>query len=211
MDSKRFVTCWLGLGAADATVFDELAEAYSESHRYYHTAEHIAECLCWLDQHRDFAERPAEVEVAVWFHDAIYDPSRDDNEARSAELQRRAALRAGIASATAERIARLIRATEPQDAVGGDAALFADIDLSILGASPARYDRYEADVRREYRVYTDEQYAAGRISVLRGFLERMAIYRTVPFAARLERQARDNLVRAIRNLETRGGPSCSSC
>src|SRR5581483_3578417 len=71
--------------AADAT-FAELAAAYSAPGRYYHTFEHIAEMLGLLQIHHRRAADPTTVQLAVWFHDAVYDSRRSDNEARSADL-----------------------------------------------------------------------------------------------------------------------------
>ncbi len=59
---------------------EQLLSAYAEPHRHYHTQHHIAACLEALDAHRHCAERPEEVELAIWFHDAVYDTRRTDNE-----------------------------------------------------------------------------------------------------------------------------------
>src|SRR5687768_17503475 len=53
--------------------------------RHYHTLTHLTACLRELDTAQKLAERPAEVELALWFHDAVYRTYRFDNEARSAE------------------------------------------------------------------------------------------------------------------------------
>lgn len=178
-----------------------LADRYAEEHRAYHDAEHIAECLAWFDRVRDLAERPAELEVALFSHDAIYEPLASDNEARSAEKLRCLAWAAGIPSEAVERIAGLIESTATHGAGSGDTALLSDIDLAILGSSPARYARYERDVRSEYASVDEASYRKGRAELLRGFLERVEIYRTPRLATRLEAQARDNLGSALSALE----------
>jgi predicted metal-dependent HD superfamily phosphohydrolase len=104
-----------------------------------------------------------------------------------------------------ERVVALIQSTAHHSAAKGDAALLADIDLAILGAPPTRYRRYERDVRSEYAAVADVQYRAARARVLRGFLERLAIYRTPYFASRLEAQARSNLSNALSALDSDGG------
>lgn len=174
---------------------------WREPHRHYHTLEHLDECLAWLDT-VDGAERPDELAIALFFHDAVYDPARADNEAQSAALFVHMA--AGAPAPVVERVAALILSTASHEG-SGDAALLADIDLAILGAPPARYDRFERDVRREYAIYDDASYSAGRRRVLAGFLERLSIYQTPPFQ-RLEPQARDNLARSLARHERFSGP-----
>lgn len=201
LDQWRFAAAWRAVGASHDNASAWLADRYAEEHRAYHDAEHIAECLAWFDRVPDLAERPAELEVALFFHDAIYEPLTSDNEARSALELRQLAREAGVPTEAAERIARLIESTATHDATSVDAELLSDIDLAILGSSPARYARYERDVRREYAAVDEASYKKGRAEVLRGFLERVEIYRTSRLAARLEAQARDNLGSALSALE----------
>jgi len=201
LERGRFAAAWRAVGASHYNASAWLADRYAEEHRAYHDAEHVAECLAWFDRVRDLAERPTELEVALFFHDAIYEPLASDNEVRSAEELRRLACEAEVPTEVVERIARLIQSTATHDARSGDAALLSDIDLSILGASPARYARCEQEVRREYAAIDEASYRVGRARVLRGFLDRIEIYRTPRLAARLEAQARDNLSSALRAPE----------
>lgn len=198
LDGQRFARAWRALGANDTTAFEVLVAAYDEGSRYYHNAEHIRECLAYFDRVRDQAQHPERVELAIWFHDAVYDVTRPDNEARSAVLARVLASNAGIAPVETEAIAALVLSTRHDaDVLGHDARCLSDIDLSILGASPERYARYERDIRREFAIVPEELYRRGRRRVLEKFLERMAIYETPYFSERLEHQARENLARAI--------------
>jgi predicted metal-dependent HD superfamily phosphohydrolase len=201
LDGARFAAAWCAVGANHDNASAWLADRYAEDHRAYHDGEHIAECLAWFDRVQDLAKRPAELEVALFFHDAIYEPLASDNEARSAEKLRQLAREARVPTEAVERIARLIESTATHEATSVDAALLSDIDLAILGSSPARYARYERDVRREYAAVDEVPYQKGRAEVLRGFLERVEIYRTSRLAARLEAQAQDNLGSALSALE----------
>lgn len=202
LDRLRFGRCWRACGARDESAFEVLAARYAEPHRTYHTAEHIAECLAWLDCGSGAAERLEELKVAIYFHDIVYEPTAGANERQSAALFRRLARRAGIGDAVADRVAQLIESTTDHVAEHGDAVLLGDIDLAVLGASPSRFARFEADIRREYGALDDSTYRAGRAAVLRAFLSRIEIYRTPLFAQRLEAQARDNLSRALVALES---------
>lgn len=126
---------WRDLGcAADDAGFYDLVSRYTEAHRRYHTTQHLSECLGLWRTVRTLASRPGEVAMALWFHDAVYDTKRQDNEERSADLARDAVARAGLPSEVGERV-QLIMATR-HDAMptDGDMQLLVDIDLSILGA-----------------------------------------------------------------------------
>jgi predicted metal-dependent HD superfamily phosphohydrolase len=190
---------WRKLGAqADEALFQRLVAAYSEPHRHYHTLQHLRECLEMFASVRQLAQRPAEAELALWFHDAVYDPTRADNEERSAGWARQSVLDAGLTQDVAARVHAMVMATKhaevPQDA---DTQLLVDVDLAILGAAPQRFDESDAQVRREYAHVPEADFRPGRTRVLRGFLQRPRIYATELFRRRFEAQARENLARAI--------------
>ena len=149
---SRWDRCWAALDLPSPVhAYEDLVQRYAASQRAYHTLEHIRECLTWLERAHDAAERPAEVELALWFHDVIYDPRRNDNEARSADMATRTILEAGGSDALAARIDVLIVATADHGPVEDpDTRLLIDIDLSILGAREARFDEYERQIRQEY-------------------------------------------------------------
>lgn len=193
---------WLELGgAADEALFDRLIAAYSEPHRHYHTLQHLRECFEHFDEVRDTAQRPAEIGLALWFHDAVYDVQRADNEQRSADWARDCVHAAGLADDAAQRIHDLVMATRHDaPAVGQDQQLLVDVDLAILGAAPGRFDEYEAQVRREYAHVPEAEFRTRRKRILEGFLARPRLYETPVFSDRLEQPARANLRRSIDRL-----------
>ena len=185
----------------------ELVRAYAAPSRHYHTLRHIEALLDLAQTCADVITDLDAVEAAIWFHDAIYDTRRPDNEDKSADLAV-ARLTGTAAPDRIARIAAMIRATadhrvrdfvDPCDTQ--DCALFLDMDLAILGASPAEFDAYEAAVRREYDWVTEPQWRAGRREVLAGFLARPAIYAAAQFRASHEAAARRNLAHAITRLD----------
>ena len=188
----------LGVDSPGEALCIELQRRYGEPQRHYHTMQHLGECLAWFEREKASAERPGEVALALWFHDAIYDVHTHDNEARSAGWARRALLEAGAEEAAAERVHALVMATR-HDAIpeGRDAELLIDIDLSILGAERARFDEYERQVHAEYAFVPQEVRLPRRRAILQRFLDRPAIYATPRMHAQLEARARLNLQRSI--------------
>jgi predicted metal-dependent HD superfamily phosphohydrolase len=183
-------------------IFGEIEAAYAEPARRYHTLTHIADCLDRLDA----IDRPAlarrRIELALWWHDAIYDPSRGDNEAQSADLARGHLAALAEPAAEIDEVARLILLTAGHTVADGDyvGATLVSIDLSILGRPPADYDRYAAQVRAEYAHVPDAAFRAGRARVMARFLEAPAIYADPELRQWLERQARENITREIADL-----------
>lgn len=162
---------------------------------------HLEECFAKLDEIRALAEHPAEVHVALWFHDAIYDPRRDDNEARSAEWARSSVAAAGVPAVVAGKIGDLVLATRHSALPRAiDAKIVVDVDLSILGAGCARFDEYEAQIREEYAFVLQPDYRRQRTTILEGFWSRPTIFSTKAFIERYEQQARTNLERALARL-----------
>jgi predicted metal-dependent HD superfamily phosphohydrolase len=193
----------LGAGSGDEALFRDLVRRWSEPHRRYHTLQHLRECLARFEPVRGLAQRPGEVALALWFHDAFYEPRRDDNEERSADWARDCVLHAGIGAGTASRVLELVMATRHLEAPEGrDAQLLVDVDLSILGSAPARFDESDAQIREEYAHVPLPAFREGRCRVLQGFLDRPHIYSTPHFHGLLEAQARSNLQRALDRLRS---------
>src|SRR5918997_140791 len=109
----RWLALWSRLGARSdgLQVFETLSSAYTQSARVYHTAEHIGDCLSQFDWSRELAERPDEVEAALWFHDAVYAPGAPDNEEQSARLAQASLQSGGVPRESGQRIAELVLAT----------------------------------------------------------------------------------------------------
>lgn len=194
---------WSAMGVAPPApgLLESLLAHYDEPHRHYHTRQHLRECLAHGAALRAQARHPAEIELALWFHDAIYDVHRHDNEAHSAAWASREMRQAGLPAAAVRRVAGMILATR-HDArpEPGDPALLVDIDLAILGAPPARFAEYERQVRAEYHWVPAPLFRRKRRQILRAFLARPAIYTTPAFHARYEAQARHNLQQALQRL-----------
>ena len=100
----------LGFGANTET-YRALLDAYSQKHRHYHTAVHIAHCLDELAPCRELAEHPDDVELALWFHDAVYDSYAKDNEQKSADWAARFLREKRAGSEQVDRVHGLVMAT----------------------------------------------------------------------------------------------------
>ena len=196
---------WLALGRpAPRGLQVELMNAWAEPHRHYHDQRHLRECLALWARWRGLSVRAGEVAIALWFHDAIYDPQANGNELNSAAWAARSLVRAGADSDTAQRIHDLVMATQ-HDAPAAlesspDAQLLVDIDLSILGSPAERFERYDQDVRKEYAWVPGFRYQEARAQVLQSFLDRPRLYRGEQAVALLEAQARINLAAALSRL-----------
>jgi predicted metal-dependent HD superfamily phosphohydrolase len=177
---------------------EELVAAYAAPGRHYHNLTHIEDCLDALARVDGLS--PAERDLlseAIWWHDVVYDPTRSDNEELSARLAEQY-VRADIG----REVGRLIRLTKTHEVAQDDrlGAILISIDLSILGAEPARYDAYATAIRQEFIHVSDGDYRAGRARVLRQFAAREVIYPDATFAATYDRRARDNLARELASL-----------
>ena len=199
---------WSALGRrAPVGLQAELMTAWAETHRHYHDQRHLRECLALWARWRGQCERAGEVAVALWFHDAVYDPrapQAGSNELNSAAWAARSLIHAGLPSETAQRVHDLVMATQ-HDAPAAlssdaDAQLLVDIDLSILGSPPERFERYDQDVRKEYAWVPGLRYRTKRAQVLQGFLERPRLYHGETAVDLLECQARINLAAALSRL-----------
>lgn len=183
-----------------AGLFDDLVARYGEPGRHYHDLAHVLDCLEKAAATREIQDDPAAVDLALWFHDAVYDPRRSDNEERSAALSKEA-LVGPLGAERAARVAELVLATRHRaPPPPGDAAVVVDADLSMLGAEPERFEAYQEAIRREYAWVPGFLYRRRRARLLRSFLARERIFTTEPFRERYEARARENLERVLAAL-----------
>lgn len=180
--------------------YRDILDRYSESHRHYHTIDHVAACLLHLDS-VEHVDNRRDLEMALWFHDVIYDPLKKDNEEKSAIFSCDALIALGESEQVIDRVRRLIILTKhPSDPKEQHEKLLIDIDLSILGSSEGIYEHYERWIRKEYSQVPAILFRRGRKKVLRSFLDQPRIYSTEEFNEKYEATARRNLTNALRQL-----------
>jgi predicted metal-dependent HD superfamily phosphohydrolase len=178
---------------------EDLLARWSETHRKHHTVTHLHEMLDAIGM---LAESGVEfdreaVELAAWFHDAIYEIGRDDNEDRSAELARELL----ASSPIRDEVARLVLVTKTHKVTDDDVngAVLCDADLSVLGSDAFRYRAYAAAVREEYAEIPDEVFKPARAKVLASLLEGQ-LFQTAQGRERWEQLARRNIAEEIAAL-----------
>lgn len=175
-----------------------LLDAYSEPQRHYHTIQHIVECLAFFHQIKNQLNDPIAVELAIWFHDAIYDPQAIDNEEKSAELIEQYCSQL-FEKAQLQKVYEWIIATKKHSpATDQDLNYLLDIDLAILGSSKRRFAEYEQQIQQEYSWVDADLYRVKRAEVLNYFLEMKPLYQTEYFRDLLEVQAKYNLTSSLR-------------
>jgi predicted metal-dependent HD superfamily phosphohydrolase len=184
--------------------YNDLVARYSEPHRAYHTMEHIGHCLHEFEQVRHLAINASAIELALWYHDAVYDTKAKDSEERSAVLAEEVVKKALLPDNLGRLVVNLIAATKHTSVhTDSDVQLIVDIDLSILGQSEERFDEYERQIRREYKWVAEDVFAAGRSAILKSFLDRPTIYSTQFFRNKYEAQAQRNIIRSVAKLFNR--------
>lgn len=204
------LTTWLGdlAGHNSARVGEahrDLSTRWSEPHRRYHDTHHLHEVISAIDELAGGGEcTPDEARtarLAAWFHDAVYDPTRSDNESRSAALATMTLTRLGVCESTTTAVAQLVEAS--RDHIGRDdpvTRVFLDADLWILGSPPERFDEYCTQVREEYAVVPTPLYLRGRTVILTELTDRENIYTTTTARREWQDRARDNVRRELTRL-----------
>ncbi len=201
--AARFQALWrrcLLEGARDDSrgIYQRLLDAYREPQRHYHTLSHIEQCLDMFDACQPLAQDPDSLELAVWFHDAIFELDQPDNEKRSAELYLE--LSRGAHDDERRRLVeRLIMATlhDGSSLDDADAVYMVDIDLSSFGLSWENFLEDSRNLRRESAQLNDADYYRKKKDFQACLLSRERFYLSDYFAERLERQARANLQRYL--------------
>jgi len=188
--------------------YDILSHHYNEDHRHYHTFGHILYCLRLMDglveKTSMSSKQSLELELAIWFHDVIYDPRSSDNEQDSVSVFK--SVLSSLKTKTfisEEKVSSLILRTKthvPDNMCQSDYPNYLnDIDLAILGDSDTAFDEYENNIREEYSWVPPEMFAEKRKEILLGFLNRDRIYHTSFFKDRND-IAKNNIQRSLEKL-----------
>ncbi|MCU4401675.1 metal-dependent hydrolase [Acinetobacter pittii] len=174
-------------------IYHELIAVYSEKQRAYHTVQHLYECLSLMEAVQYELNDPYAVALALWFHDAVYDPEAKDNELKSVELFEQL-MAQDLSFDTLEKIKRWILATQKHTSTDEtDLQFLLDIDLAILAATPERFIQYEQQIQQEYSWVDPEVYTIKRKEILMHFYQSEPLYQTVYFQKNFELNAKDNL------------------
>jgi len=181
--------------------FNELVHRYTEPHRAYHTLEHVSALLDLWMRYGALVSDLQSVGLAIWFHDAIYNPRRPGNELKSAKLSSRHLQRMGAPHKLQKRVFELVLATAGHQAAAndGDALFFLDCDLSILGAPPASYQAYTQKIRQEYYFVPFFLYKKARNRLLQTWQNKQ-LFQTPELRSVWESQAHVNLAEELRQF-----------
>lgn len=183
-------------------IFDYLVKKYSEKHRFYHNLSHVNSLLGAAENFKEKFADYRSIQLAIWFHDAIYEPKRADNETESARLAAASLEKLEMPEKLVGKTRRMILATEKHvaESLDFDGRLFLDLDLGILGADEKIYGEYKRAIRREYSFVPFFLYRSSRRQILENFLRREFLYFTEEMREKCERRARQNIANEIKEL-----------
>ena len=207
-DAQRFSALWRRCvatppsPAADA-VYEELRRLLDGDDRRFHNLAHIADCLRRFDDVAPLLADPDAVEIALWFHDAVYVAGDPRNEQRSAALF--LARSEGARPVFRRRVARLILTTRRSAAPRtNDQKFIDDIDLAGFGASWEEFTRHGDLLREEFAAQSEPEYLAGQARFLGMLRRRPRLFATAYYHERLEARAQANLARTLTMLREKG-------
>jgi len=190
------------------TEWAALVDAWSEPHRRYHDLAHLAAVLGLIGRLGGEATDPTAVRLAAWYHDAVYDPERADNEEISA-ARAEAGLRGLVPEQQVHEVVRLVLLTAGHDPDPDDrnGAVLCDADLAVLASPPEAYAAYASAIRAEYGHLSDGEFTDGRIAVLEHLLALPRLYRLPAVADAWTQRARANMTAELTLLRERAGSS----
>jgi len=180
--------------------------AYSETHRMYHTFGHISNMLTGYSKlvkvgEVEYDERDV---LIIMFHDYIYEIGSSSNESNSAKAAEVYMTRyGGYSDEDIKYVALGIMATKEHIPTGiVNHSFILDLDLESLGKSWDLYALNGNALRYEYRSkFTTKEVRMGRKKWLTFFLSRNSIYSTELFYDKYEIVARENLTRDLNTLK----------
>jgi predicted metal-dependent HD superfamily phosphohydrolase len=179
----------------------EIETSYAHKSRHYHTLTHLQHMLQLLATLKSEVADWNALLFALYYHDIVYNPLKQNNEEKSALLAEKRLQSLAVPAAQIAKCCQHILATK-RHALNADADtnLFTDADLSILGQPREVYALYTQQIRKEYAIYPDIIYRPGRKKVVTHCLDMNRIFKTNILYDRLEETARKNLTWELESL-----------
>ncbi len=180
--------------------WDEIFQYYSKKDRAYHNLNHLFDIFTKLENHTSLIHDLPTIQLAIWYHDIIYQTLSKHNEVKSAVLCSKRLKEMNIDSSIREKVFKLICSTKKHEIEAwetetekSDNAYLLDLDLSILGSLPEEYQKYVLQIRKEYKIVPSILYNRGRKKVLAHFSKMDRIFKTEIFHELYEENARKNI------------------
>lgn len=183
------------------TLWNEIEINYSNTSRTYHTLTHLENLFEQLNEVKSHINDWDTILFTMFYHDIVYNPSRNDNEEQSAEVARKQLQSLSVPQEMISKCIQQIIATKSHSiSPDNDTNIFTDADLSILGQDWEVYSEYSKQIRKEYSIYSDSEYNLGRKNVIKHFLDMENIFKSDIFRVKYENPARRNLLREMECL-----------
>ncbi len=213
-NQNRFTDLWMrnliqGTPNKGPQIYQLLIDAYNEKHRVYHTQQHIEDCLTLFDEIKGHLQHADSVELAIWFHDAIYKINSRDNEKLSADLFMY--LSEGVLQpATRHQVYQHIIATlhNGSEMLEHDTRYMVDIDLSSFGLPWDRFIKNSHEVRKEMSHIPDEEFYPKQCAFQQSLLKHGRFYQTDYFFKNYEQSALNNIADYFVQLREKTGINC---
>lgn len=176
-------------------LFSNILQHYSEKDRHYHNLTHIQKMLDFSFLHADKIQDIETLQLAIFYHDIIYNSMSKNNETDSAALAVEQLSSTNFPKEKIRLVEQFIVSTQKHFLLiaHSDLDYFLDFDLAILGTERTVYEDYAEKIRKEYKWVPSFLYNKNRKKVLQHFLERESIYFTEIFRKQYEVIARENL------------------
>lgn len=173
----------------------QLSTLYTQPHRKYHNINHINACLVELqNMPTDLITKKeyTNIETAIWYHDAVYNPYSKTNEDESGKLYQPTGLVEDMYA-----VLHAIHATKyhlrTQQILRKTTQVMLDIDLSGFGKSLLEFATNGMNIRHEYYNTTLRDFLNGRLNFYNELCKRETLYYTDYFRDKYHKTSQENI------------------
>ena len=147
-----------------------LLAMYNESHRVYHTLDHLTDLIEQINESKsNFSQKEYEkLLITSIFHDCIYEPSKTDNEEKSADFF----LECCVDKLNPDilEIKQMILDTKNHQSMNKLSEAFNKFDMNIIERDYDKLLEWERGIYRENK--SSDQYKENRLKFLESLLDR---------------------------------------